>query len=210
MLGAPRNLGLETSAWTIQFGVYFHNRRLEVLKQMLGNLRSTSALDIGCGEGYLADMGIRSVVGIDTRPTRGVALYASAEDLPFQDESFDLVFAGEIIEHLDRPGKALREWARVMKTGGTMILSTLNGVLVSPVGGNPDHKRTYAPTDVRTALNNLGLIVSCTRGIFTGLVSGKKVFRALPFTRLKIALLRFPVPLALSYDVFFKAEKSGS
>ncbi len=210
MLGGPKNPGPERSVWAIQFGVYLHNRRLQILKQMLGNLSSTSALDIGCGEGYLAEMGIRNVIGIDTRPAKGIALYASAEDLPFRDESFDLVFAGEIIEHLDRPGKALRDWARVMKTGGRMILSTPNGVLVSPAGGNPEHKRTYAPKDMRRALNNLGLIVSSTRGIFTGLVSGKKVFRALPFTGLKIALLRFPVPLALSYDVFFKAEKSAS
>ena len=46
---------------------------------------------------------------------------ASAYDLPFEDDSFDLVCALEVLEHLERPQDALAELARVSR--GTMLVS---------------------------------------------------------------------------------------
>jgi SAM-dependent methyltransferase len=53
-------------------------------------------------------------------------LAAGAHPLPFRDAAFDVVFAGELIEHLSEPRQALAEFARVLKPGGTLILTTPN------------------------------------------------------------------------------------
>jgi len=48
------------------------------------------------------------------------------EGLPYQDEYFDVVCFTEVIEHLKRPYNALQEISRVLKKGGTLIISTPN------------------------------------------------------------------------------------
>lgn len=49
-----------------------------------------------------------------------------AHDLPFDDEEFDTVVASHMLYHLDDPAKALFEFARVLKTGGSVFV-TLGG-----------------------------------------------------------------------------------
>lgn len=51
---------------------------------------------------------------------------ADALSLPWQDSSFDVVYAGEIIEHLLDPEEALTEWSRVLAPGGILVLTTPN------------------------------------------------------------------------------------
>jgi SAM-dependent methyltransferase len=167
----------------------------------------SSALDIGCGEGLLKSLGLPRVVGIDIRPGPNVTILASGEHLPFRDESFQLVFAGEVVEHLSDPAGALRDWVRALQYGGKMVISTPNGLRVKVTGGHPEHKRMFSPADLSRALQRLGMnSIHCT-GIFTGLVSGRRLFRRIPFEALKTALLRFPVPASLSHNFFVSAER---
>lgn len=49
---------------------------------------------------------------------------ASILELPFQDDSFDVVVAANVIHLLDEPGEALSEMKRVCKTGGKIIIPT--------------------------------------------------------------------------------------
>ena len=53
-------------------------------------------------------------------------VYASAYDLPFEDASFDCVTLQEVIEHLEGAATALKEVNRVLRPGGTLLLSTPN------------------------------------------------------------------------------------
>jgi SAM-dependent methyltransferase len=53
-------------------------------------------------------------------------LVSDATGLPFDDASFDAVYAGEIIEHVEDPMAALAEWNRVLAPGGTLIITTPN------------------------------------------------------------------------------------
>lgn len=118
------------------------------------------------------------------------------------------MFAGEVIEHLDHPLQALKDWTQVLKPRGTMVISTPNGLLVTP-WWNPEHKKTYAPQSLRAGLQKLGLQIINVKGIFTGLVSGKRLFEWVLFEKMKMFLLRLPVPISLSYDLFIKARKGN-
>jgi ubiquinone/menaquinone biosynthesis C-methylase UbiE len=54
---------------------------------------------------------------------RGPVLNADLRDLPFCDRSFDLVVAGEVIEHIENDAAALREAARVLRPTGVLVVS---------------------------------------------------------------------------------------
>jgi len=56
-----------------------------------------------------------------------VTVRLSTENHPLRDRTFHLVFAGELLEHLDAPHKAVHEWIKVLRTSGCLCLSTPNG-----------------------------------------------------------------------------------
>jgi len=88
------------------------------------------ALDISAGEGLstrmLKERGWR-VVPTERRVSRpGWVAADLIHDLPFRSESFELVLMLEVIEHLPDIPHTLREIARVLKPGGTAIVTTPN------------------------------------------------------------------------------------
>jgi 2-polyprenyl-3-methyl-5-hydroxy-6-metoxy-1,4-benzoquinol methylase len=103
-----------------------------------GDIQRKRVLDAGCGDGWyshrMALAGAR-VTGIDYSE-RGVEMarqavpdvefrHASVLDLPFSDESFDVVFCFQVIEHIppaDVP-RAAQELVRVTKKGGRLVVS---------------------------------------------------------------------------------------
>jgi ubiquinone/menaquinone biosynthesis C-methylase UbiE len=97
---------------------YYEDRKV-LFKQLHGRI-----LDIGCNWGeihnYLEKKQGRIVYGMDIILTnyRDKVAQADAHYIPFKDETFDSVFTGEIIEHLENPAQFLREVERVLKRGG--------------------------------------------------------------------------------------------
>jgi SAM-dependent methyltransferase len=184
----------------------FHGRRLEIARSLLGT-EKTTALDVGCGNGFLKSLGLADSIGIDVRLSPAVTVRASADNLPFRDRIFDLVFAGEVLEHLNEPAQALNEWTRVLRTGGSLCLSTPNGRLVRLKGNHPEHKHLFTARDLETALTRRGIKRIKVRAIYLGLVSGRRLFELLPWKTLKLFLLHFPVPSSISYDLFLAGVK---
>lgn len=48
----------------------------------------------------------------------------SVYNIPFTEEIFDYVTAGELLEHLDYPAEMIKEAVRILKPGGTLVVST--------------------------------------------------------------------------------------
>jgi 2-polyprenyl-3-methyl-5-hydroxy-6-metoxy-1,4-benzoquinol methylase len=101
-------------------------------------LRPLRVLDVGCGEGQLtaaiAEAGF-AVLGIDVAEEplrRARALHAGIDvrrvpgdrEWPLADASFDVVWAGETIEHVSDTAGWLSELRRVLRSGGSLLLST--------------------------------------------------------------------------------------
>lgn len=101
------------------------------------------ALDLGAGAGIVRQMNIRglvrSVCGIDPDPR--VLTNASldegkigiGEEIPFEDDTFDLVFSDNVLEHLRNPIDAFREVWRTLKPGGIFLFKTPNRLHYVPV-----------------------------------------------------------------------------
>lgn len=192
-------------AWNENFGFAFNARRVEILRSMLDGEPRGSCLDIGSGGGgLLRGLGLQSV-SFDVSRVPGVTLVASADSMPFRNESFNLIFAGEVIEHLSHPSRAIRDWERVLKRNGTLILSTPNGILVGTKENNPGHKFAFSLNGLKASLGFLGLEVVATRTIYAAMIT-KRVFHLIP-ARLKLPLLRVYVPSPFAYDLFLKAKK---
>ena len=94
-------------------------------------------LDVGCGPGTLtADLAALvapgRTVGIDREPSvldEAAALAPSVEfrvgdvyDLAFEERSFDVVHAHQVLQHLSRPSEALTSMRRVLRPGGTLAV----------------------------------------------------------------------------------------
>jgi demethylmenaquinone methyltransferase / 2-methoxy-6-polyprenyl-1,4-benzoquinol methylase len=108
---------------------------------------SDTVLDVACGTGAVALELVRqkgcSVVGVDQSPEmlaearqrvgeRVRLVEASAQELPFEDASFDGLTAAYLLRYLDDLPAGLRELARVLRPGATMSLLDF-GVPPGPV-----------------------------------------------------------------------------
>lgn len=105
-----------------------------ILEQM-GEIRGKLLLDLGCGAGensvYFAQQGARCVaadyspgmveVALKLAAANGVEIEghtANAMALDFPDNTFDFVYASNLLHHIPNPKVALREMHRVLKPGG--------------------------------------------------------------------------------------------
>ena len=70
-------------------------------------------------------------------------------DLP--GDSFDLVVSVEVLEHVEEDELFVKEVHRVLKTGGTFLMTTPNGDWVE--NKNPDHKRHYRKAQLERLLS---------------------------------------------------------
>ncbi len=88
----------------------------------------------------------------------GLAAQATAEALPFPDAAFDLVMAMDIIEHVDDDEPVFRELARVLRPGGTLVLSSpLHPESWTSFDDVVGHLRRYKPQELLAQLARHGL-----------------------------------------------------
>jgi SAM-dependent methyltransferase len=110
----------------------------EVFRQrILARLRRDAlVLDLGAGAGILPQMDFKGsalkVCGIDleprvrTNPLLDEGRQAAADQIPYENDTFDMVFSNNVLEHLASPVAVFREVHRVMKPGGFFLFKTPN------------------------------------------------------------------------------------
>lgn len=115
--------------WSDSLGIYADLIDQEITPE-------TRILDVGCGRGdFLRSVYAKTkyTYGIDPdkwalkrNPIIRNKYIGFAEELPFEDNFFDLVVSAWVLEHLDDPQKAFQEIFRVLKPGGKFIFLTPN------------------------------------------------------------------------------------
>jgi SAM-dependent methyltransferase len=153
--------------------------------------RAPRVLDLGCGEGHFAgllDEEGAEVVAVEVAPEAvrraqaahpglDVRLVAPGERLPFEDSLFDLVWAGEVIEHVAYTQAWLSEVRRVLRSGGVLLLSTpdhgplsILAMAVRPrrfdacFDPRSDHLRFYTRRSLALLLGDFGFCEVTVRG----------------------------------------------
>jgi 2-polyprenyl-3-methyl-5-hydroxy-6-metoxy-1,4-benzoquinol methylase len=155
------------------------------IEKILANLKSFlrgSVLDVGCGDGAIANAISRlqivtEVKGVDISTTATETARAKyphvtfktgpVTDLPFESKSFDVVVAIELIEHILDSEQMFKEFNRVLKDNGYLIMTTTDFNLPKKImisllfwdkyfyPANP-HIRFYSKKSLETLLNKFG------------------------------------------------------
>lgn len=116
-----------------------HARHLyKRMLELIGNVDSKTILDVGCGTGNILNMILNKynnvdVYGIDISDkmlekakekltVRAHLTLGDSEKLPYEDNKFDLIMCNDSFHHYPNPKNVLKEFFRVLKNGGMLIL----------------------------------------------------------------------------------------
>jgi len=120
------------------YGKYRNNWDDDIFREkILEYLKPTdTVLDLGAGAGIIKAMDFKGqankVYGIDLdprvldNPFLDEKKISNANEIPYPDEKFDLVFSDNVLEHLDEPLLVFKEVFRVLKPGGLFLFKTPN------------------------------------------------------------------------------------
>lgn len=126
---AERRADVHETRWSSPFAVV--GRRLRaLLEELVGSAvlpPGATVVDLGCADAPYRDLFDPSVrhVGVDL-PGNPVADVHLAEDgtVPMDDGAADLVLSTQVLEHVGDPARYLAECRRLLRPGGTLVLST--------------------------------------------------------------------------------------
>lgn len=149
-----------------------------------------TVLDLGCGAGQfsaaLTEAGA-APIGVDVArealrragarlPDLDLRVWEEGEPLPLEDCSVDAVWAGDVVEHVADVAPWLSEVRRVLRPGGTLLLTTphhgpltMLALALSPrrfaehFEPRSDHLRFFSPRTLRELLDDLGFDVAKLR-----------------------------------------------
>src|SRR3989338_9499375 len=171
----PTNFVKHTSKNPIQ--KFLINNFYSSLISLAKFLKAESILDAGCGEGFTMDKLLKEKVG---KKIEGIEysknsiflskkLYpyltirqGSVYELPYKENSFDLVICTEVLEHLEEPAKALKEILRVSKKYLIisvpneplfMLSNFLRGKNLSRLGNDEGHINHWSPISLKKYLS---------------------------------------------------------
>lgn len=121
------------------FGIEFKESRLKKAIKLIRKLKPGNMLDVGCSTGdWMAfwsdnnwnvagiDVSTDSVAATKEKGFEAKQCDLARQPIPYKSNTFDLIFAGEIIEHLVDTDHFLSELNRCLKPGGHLLLTTPN------------------------------------------------------------------------------------
>ena len=122
-------------------------------------------LDLGCGPQKVFPHA-KHVIGIDNDKDAKIFGLKANPDIPascerldmFADGSVDVVFSSHMLEHIKDYKASLRDWWRVIKPGGRLILYLPHRDWYPNIGmpgANIDHQHDFAPDDITEAMREI-------------------------------------------------------
>ncbi|HEY0004015.1 MAG TPA: class I SAM-dependent methyltransferase [Pyrinomonadaceae bacterium] len=184
---------VEESHW------WFAGRRRIIesfVKEICRNLETERPriLDVGCGTGANLELLARygEAEGVDVsadalsfcraRGLEGVR-QGEAEKLPFEDNSFDLVTALDVVEHLDDDVAGLKEMRRVLRPGGRALFFVPAFMFLWGVQDDVSHhRRRYTLASLSRSVRAAGLEVEratyANISFFAPVLFGRIIMRA--------------------------------
>lgn len=122
----------------------WHTKKLSIFKDIINGIKCKKILDVGCAAGNFTNnishiFPRAKITGIDAY-SRAIEygknkyphinfILADAHNLPFKNNSFDLIICYETIEHIIDPLKALKEMRRVLRNDGNALVVMDSGSL---------------------------------------------------------------------------------
>ena len=113
-----------------KINIYCQQRFIKIIKKHIG--KKQRILEIGCATGYIQNALGRRIIGIDLthsllKKNKNKVICADALAIPFKNNSFDLVYSVNVLEHVPDADKMIKECKRVAKKNSKIILITPNG-----------------------------------------------------------------------------------
>lgn len=132
---------------------YIEQNRLKTINRLIVKhikdykLENPLILEVGCGDGYVLKeisekVKTSNLIGIDANQKwlddakirlgeKAKLIYGFAEELPFEDNSIDIIVCTEVLEHVIDPKSVLLELKRVIKPNCPVIVSIPNEKLIN-------------------------------------------------------------------------------
>jgi glycosyltransferase involved in cell wall biosynthesis len=136
----------------------------ELIRKRVNN-EGKKILDLGCGDNKT----FKNAIGVDIIPKGEIVQQLSgnsksvadveadvSKPLPFEDSSVDVVVARHILEHIIDPISAIKNWIKVVKKGGVMIICVPNELLIRSIPVNPEHVHAFTPDSLKTMIDTIG------------------------------------------------------
>ena len=160
----------------------FAERRAFLLEHVRAGDR---VLDLGCGDGAFAAALVQAgaaVTGVDVAaeavrrareraPQAAIEQVPEGDALPLDEDAFDVVWAGEVLEHVADVVGLLADVRRVLRWGGTLLVTTPNlprlAVALEALRGAPleqrldpraDHLRFFTARTLEAVLRDAGFV----------------------------------------------------
>jgi predicted SAM-dependent methyltransferase len=128
------------------------NRRRHMQKFFSARERVGKVLDVGaqyCPYYPLFRGKCDSYSSLDIVPSPIVDIICNAEEMPIEDGSYDLVLCTQVLEHCNSPERIINECHRVLRKGGTLIVTVPS---IYPVHGYPADNWRFMPDGLRYLL----------------------------------------------------------
>ena len=137
------------------------NTRIKQMKRLekLCCKDGAKGIDIGCGMHKICD----TAIGVDFTTAHGRTpdVMSMADDLPmFKDNELDYVVNCHLLEHLADTKKALKEWYRVLKSGGYLGISIPHGELDHSAIYTIEHLSGFTPKTLELFMHWSGFDVT--------------------------------------------------
>lgn len=231
---------------------YIHHARIQMVSTLLP--QADVILDLGGANGSIVDMGyphkFKKITVVDLPPKDRDAMYKNLKvketktangiinvhfgdmsNLKFaKDNSVDLVWSGESIEHIPETAadKMIKEAFRVLRPGGYFCLDTPNRFLTEiHTNGldfpfiHPEHKIEYYPEQLQKKLKQAGFNITERKGVrempstyssgvidYTDFISGKPLSDNIDMSYMQYYSCQKPVPISVKKELRGLARKA--